>query len=293
VTKGCPDMVQMGLVVMIVGIIVIGCGVVVVLSSISYDRMVDREVAELAAQAEETQAVSLPTGTVERLPAPVQRYLAYAIPAEAGPVRFVRMKQTGEFRTDPAGEWMPVGAEQYFSAEPPGFLWHATIRVFSLFRIDARDRYAAREGNMLVKGLFTIPIADAKGEEMDLSCLQRYIGEMPWFPTAFLNDDHVSWEPIDASHAKAVITDGTIAATVVFTFDEVGRITSVTTDERYRTVGDTYIRNRWTGYYGDYQEQGGLIVPMEIAAEWNLPEGNFSYVRLRVTDMEYDVFSRY
>ena len=277
----------------IAGIIVIVCSLIVALSSISFDRAVDREVTDLAARAEEAEPASLAAEKPGNLPEPVRRYLEYAISGEAESVRFVRMTQEGVLRTDPDGEWMPIEAEQYFSAEPPGFLWHAKSQVLSLFWIDVRDRYAGGEGNMLVKGLSTIPIADAKGPEMDLSSLQRYIGEMPWFPTAFLNDEYVTWEAIDESHARAIITDGTDSANVIFSFDGAGRITSVSTDARYRTVGDSYSRDRWTGYFYDYQEQDGFIVPMEIMAEWNLPEGNFSYIRLRVTEMEYDVFSRY
>ena len=280
-------------VVIIAGIIVIVCGIVVALSSISFDRSVDREVADLAARAEEAEPAPRPAGKPANLPEPVRRYLEYAISGEAESVRFVRMTQEGVLRTDPDGEWMPIEAEQYFSAEPPGFLWHAKSRVLALFWIDVRDRYAGGEGNMLVKGLSTIPLADAKGPEMDLSSLQRYIGEMPWFPTAFLNDEYVTWEAIDESHARAIITDGANSANVVFSFDEAGRVTSVMTEARYRTVGDTYSRDRWTGYYYDYREQAGFTVPMEIVAEWNLPGGDFTYIRLRVTEMEYDVFSRY
>jgi len=284
---------QVTLVLIIAGIIVIGCAIFVAFSSISFDRSVESEVSDLAMRAEETEPEPLPAGRIEELPEPVRRYLGYVMPGEAEPVRFVRMKQTGDFRTDPAGEWMPLEAEEYFSAEPPGFLWHAKIRFLSLFWIDVRDRYAGREGNMLVKGLSTIPIADARGPEIDLSSLHRYIGEMPWFPPAFLNDENIAWEPIDDSQARAVVTDGATTATVVFSFDEVGRITSVTTDERYRTVGDTYVRDQWTGNYYDYQEMNGVLVPMEIAAVWNLPEGDYPYIRLRVTEMEYDIFSRY
>ncbi|WP_319642316.1 DUF6544 family protein [Methanovulcanius yangii] len=284
---------HLSVVVIIACIIVIVFGIVVALSCISFDRAVDREVADLAAQAEEGEPAALHAGEPTNLPEPVRRYLEYAISGEAESVRFVRMTQEGAFRTDPDGEWMPVKAEQYFSAEPPGFIWHANTRFLFLFWIDVRDRYAGGEGNMLVKALSTIPIADAKGPEMDLSSLQRYIGEMPWFPTAFLNDEYVTWEAIDELHARAIITDGAGSAKVVFSFDEAGRISSVTTDERYRTVGDTYSRDRWTGYFYDYREQDGFTVPMEIVAEWNLPEGDFSYIRLRVTEMEYDVFSRY
>jgi len=74
--------------------------------------------------------------------------------------------------------------------------------------MDVRDKYDGREGNMLVKLLSTMPIADAKGPEVDVSSIHRYIDEMPWFPTAFLNEEYIAWEPIDSFHAKAVITDG-------------------------------------------------------------------------------------
>lgn len=276
---------------LIAGIIVIGSVVFVAFSSNSFQRSVEGEVSVLSRSAEQTIPKPFPVEKIEELPEPVQQYLAYVIPAGAEPVRFVRMKQTGEFRTDPAGEWMPLEAEQYFSAGFPAFIWHAKIRFLSVFRIDVRDKFDGAKGNMLVKLLSTVPIADAKGPEIDISSLHRYVGEMPWFPTAFLNEEYISWEPIDSSRARAIITDGKCTASVEFSFDEVGRITKVTTDERYRTVGDQFVRDRWTGYYDDYEERNGMNVPMEIVAEWNLPEGDFSYVRLRVTEMEYDVFS--
>lgn len=279
--------------ILIVGIIIIGAVAFVLVSSSSLQRSVEDEISVLSRSAEQTIPNPCHDEKIASLPEPVRRYLRYAMPAGGEPVRFVRMKETGEFRTDSAGEWMPLVAEQYFSTGFPGFIWHATIRYKSLFWIDVRDTYDGKKGNMLVKLLSTIPIANASGPEIDVSSLHRYVGEMPWFPPAFLNEEYISWEPVDSARARAVIIDGKYAATVEFSFDEVGRITKVTTDERYRTVGDQFIRDTWTGYYGDYQEVGGFRVPMEIAGEWNLPEGDFSYVRLRVTGMEYDVFSQY
>lgn len=278
---------------LIAGIIIIGAVAFVLFNSYSFQRTVEDEISVLSRNAEQTTPAPVLPEKIAALPKPVRRYVEYAIPAGREPVRFVRMKQTGEFKTDPAGEWMPLEAEQYFSAGSPGFIWHAKIRANPLFRIDVRDTYDGKKGNMLVKLLSTVPVADATGPEMDVSSLHRYIGEMPWFPTAFLNEKHIAWEPVDSSHARAIITDGELSATVDFSFDEAGRITKVTTDERYRTVGDQFIRDTWAGYYDDYQEIGGFRVPMEIAGEWNLPEGNYSYVRLRVTEMEYDVFLPY
>lgn len=280
-------------VLLIFGIIIIGSVVFVLFNTYSFQRAVEDEISVLSLSAEQTTPTLILPEKIAVLPEPVRRYLEYAIPAGREPLRFVRMKETGEFRTEPAGKWMPLDAEQYFSAGVPGFIWHAKIRANALFRIDVRDKYDGKQGNMLVKLLSTVPVADTRGPEIDVSSLHRYIGEMPWFPTAFLNEEHIVWEPVDSSHSRALITDGESTATVEFSFDDVGRITKVTTDERYRTVGDRFIRDKWTGYYDDYQKIGGFRVPMEIAGEWNLSEGDFSYVRLRVTEMKYDVFSPY
>ncbi|WAI01724.1 DUF6544 family protein [Methanogenium organophilum] len=281
------------IVLLIFGIIVIGSVVCILVSGSSFQRSVEDEISGLSRGAEQSVPKPIPAEKIESLPEPVRRYLGYAIPEGREPVRFVRMKETGEFRTEPGGKWMPLEAEQYFSAGVPGFIWHAKIRANSLFWIDVRDKYVGNQGNMLVKLLSTVPVADAMGPEIDVSSLHRYIGEMPWFPTTFLNEEHITWEPVDSSRARAIIADGENTATVEFSFDEAGRITLVTTDERYRTVGDRFFQDTWTGYYDDYQEIGGFRVPMQIAAEWNLPDGDFSYVRLRVTEIEYDVFSGY
>ena len=278
---------------LIAGIIIVGAVAYVLLGASSLKRSVEDEISDLSRSAEETLPAPVLPEQIAALPEPVQRYLAYAIPAGRAPVRFVRMKQTGEFRTDPAGDWMPLDAEQYVSAGFPGFIWHAKIRTNTLVWIDVRDIFDGKQGNMLVKLLSGVPVADASGPEIDLSSLHRYIGEMPWYPTAFLNEEYIAWEPVDASHVRAIITVGDTAATVVFSFDDAGRITKVTTDERYRTVGDQFFRDTWTGYFDDYQEHGGFRVPTEIAAEWNLPEGDYPYVRLQVTAMEYDLFSPY
>jgi len=50
-----------------------------------------------------------------------------------------------------------------------------------------------------------ITIADATGDEIDQGTLVRYLNEMMWFPTAYLND-YIQWEPIDSGSAKATIS---------------------------------------------------------------------------------------
>ena len=56
-----------------------------------------------------------------------------------------------------------------------------------------------------MKMLSPINPGKESGEKMDEATLQRYLGEMVWFPSALLNP-YVSWEVIDPLSAKATVT---------------------------------------------------------------------------------------
>ena len=98
-----------------------------------------------------------------------------------------RLKQEGVFRRGPGQDWVPIEAEQYFTTDRPSFLWHAMLRPGRFFWIEGRDRYDRGKGSMRIRLLSTITVADATGPEIDVSSLVRYLGEMPWFPGAFLH----------------------------------------------------------------------------------------------------------
>ena len=103
--------------ILIVGIIIIGAVAFVLVSSSSLQRSVEDEISVLSRSAEQTIPNPCHDEKIASLPEPVRRYLRYAMPAGGGPVRVVRMKETGQFRTDPAGEWMGSrvlsGMQQY------------------------------------------------------------------------------------------------------------------------------------------------------------------------------------
>jgi hypothetical protein len=281
-------------IVLIIAGMIIGLTAVIVLGGwYAFDRLVDREVTDLSGRAAAAATSPVPAGRIALLPEPVRRYLEIALPETLEPVRFVRVQQTGMLRGDPEQDWMPLSAEQYNAGAFPAFIWHARLRPLPFIPVEARDIYDRGRGNMLIKLFFILPVADATGPEMDVSSLLRYLGEMPWFPTAFLNEDLVRWEAVDASRARATITGGNHSASAFFSFDAEGRITEITSDERYRSVGDEFVRSRWTGYYRDYEEKNGFLIPTKLESVWNLPGGDFSAVRLRVDEIEYDVFSRY
>jgi hypothetical protein len=71
---------------------------------------------------------------------------------------------------------------------------------------------------MLIKAASLFTVADARGKEMDQGEMMRYLSEMMWFPSAFL-EDNISFEAADATSARVTLTDHGTAATGTLFFD--------------------------------------------------------------------------
>jgi hypothetical protein len=115
----------------------------------------------------------------------------------------------------------------------------------------------------------------------------RWLGKAPLFPTALLPSKNLHWEEIDSNSAKAVVDDHGLTVDVVFHFSKNGEITQMTAD-RYRSVDDSYSKEKWVGYYRDYIKKENMMIPQEIEVAWRLSTGDFSYVKFKINQIEFD-----
>lgn len=220
------------------------------------------------------------------LPEPVRRHLRYAIPEGAPAIRTVHMRHTGEMRLKPGARWFPVTGEQYFTAGTAGFVWSGIMRLAPLLRVNARDCLLSGRGNMLVKLGAAIPIADARGAELDQASRLRWLAEIAWFPYGFVGDP-IRWEAIDERSARATLWADGPPVSAVFEIDDEGKFARIGA-ERYRDAGGgKQTLTPWTGRYCEYREFGGFRVPSSIEVAWHLDDGEFTCIRFRITDIEY------
>jgi hypothetical protein len=223
---------------------------------------------------------------LEGLPEPVSSYLRCMQIVGKEKICTCRLKQRGQIRTQPNQGWMPFTAEEYFSVEPPGFLWHAKARLALLPLLHARDMYTEGKGNMLITLLSMIQVINAYGEELDQGALLRFLGEMVWFPSAFLSD-YIEWEAISSSQARAIITSGGKSASALFRFDKEDEIVELTA-ERYRSTNGNYSLDTWSTLLKDYKEINGIRVPTLVEAMWKLESDEFRYFKCRLTRIDYN-----
>jgi hypothetical protein len=220
------------------------------------------------------------------LPAPVQRYLRYTgIIGKEKPYT-IRLKQTGAMKQTPEDQWKEIEAVEYYSVDPPKYVWLGQMAAGPFNIVAARDSYIDGRGRMFIKMLGVKTIGDVQGEEMDYSALVRFLNEMMWFPAAFVNDN-IRWEAINDNSARVTIADGSKSASAVLYFDEKGALTNFVSD-RYHEVNGVYVRDTWETPITGYSEFSGLKLPVKGEAVWKMSTGDFSYIKLEVTTLEYN-----
>ena len=270
----------------------VGIGVVTTLAVVAasvgvgrarFARQIDREVSELLAAGNARSAV-LTEDDLAQLPAPVQRWLRYSRVVGAERPATVRLRQEGQFRTGEGQAWMPFKAEQHYTTDPPGFLWSASIRMAPLITITGRDRYTNGTGDIEMRVLSLIPVANKSGGSFNQGELLRYLSEIGWFPAAAVSP-YIAWQGLDDTTARATISHRGVTGSATFVFDAEGRLTSLVAERPNDTRNNV---EQWTCLYRAYGEIGGVLVPMEGEAIWNYDSGDFTYIRLRIVDIEYN-----
>jgi uncharacterized protein DUF6544 len=269
------------------GVLTVGALCLVALvNSLRFRRRVAREARELWESSAEPLPVELHRASP--LPPPVQRYASRAVLGRTHAVQRILLVHGGTFRPRLDGHWLSIRGRQYFSSDPPGFVWWGRCRLAPGVWIEARDRSVGGAGHMLVKAESTVTLADRSGPELDQGALLRLLAEMVWFPTAFLDRRYVTWLPIDEHRASATLSVGGLEASATFTFGSEG-LPELLSAERYREVGGRSVLTPWSGEYADYREVGGLLVPYRVEVGWGIDGRSLPYARWIIDRIEYDV----
>lgn len=267
----------------LVGVVVLAASAVA-MGRVLFERHISAEIGELFARSRAARPSVLTEADLAGLPEPVRRWLRHSqVMGKERPVT-VRLKQQGQFRLSEGQGWMPFTAEEYYTTDPPGFVWVATFKVAPVLFIAGRDRYTDGTGSIQMRLLYLIPVADKSGGGLGQGALLRYLNETMWFPAAVLSP-YITWEGIEANSARANMSYGGVTASATFIFDEQGRLTDMRA-ERYNDAKSRLLP--WSTPITAYGEFGGSRIPVEGEGKWKYESGDFTYIRLRVTGIEYN-----
>ena len=183
-------------------------------------------------------------------------------------------------------DWMSATATQYTTIDIPAFIWIVEVKMNSLLSAVGRDKFENGKGEMLIKLNSLLSVVHEKGEKIDEGSLQRYLGEMVWFPSLALSP-YIRWEPIDDSAAKATLTYKGTTGSGTFHFNSRGEVTAFSA-LRYKGNESTAKRHEWIMNITDYKSFEGIKVPCKMTATWKMDGGDWTWLRLEVTDIQYN-----
>lgn len=215
---------------------------------------------------------------IENLPEVVQKYFKYALNDGQKYVQSLELKHSGSFKTAVGKKAVAIKGEQYFTTNPPAFVWIGKTKQFKAY-----DSYINSKGNLSVYLFGKIRIVNSEGSHVDQAELLRFIGESVWMPTNLLPSEILSWSGIDSNSAKLELTHNGIKVYYIVDFNSKGQITKLTT-ERFMEKGS---KEKWTGKVGNYQKVNGMMIPMHIEASWMLKEGKHTYAVFDINKIEH------
>jgi hypothetical protein len=278
------------IVIIVVSVAVAAVAAVVVYGALRWEAGTRELRARLEAARRPVKPEFVAFRELEGLPAPVQRYFRIVLQEGQPMVTGVRVQHRGTFNMGETTEqWKPFTSDQRVVNRRPGFDWDGRVAMMPGLTVRVHDAYVAGEGILHAAVLGLYSVANLRGtREFAEGELMRFFAEAAWYPTALLPSQGVRWDGGDARSARATLVDGAVTVTMLFSFNEEGMIETVRAEARGRAVGDQVIPTPWQGRFWNYQQRGGMQVPLDGEVAWLLPEGAMPYWRGRITEVAYE-----
>lgn len=226
--------------------------------------------------------------SIEGLPAIVQKWLMNSGVLGKKSISNVHLVQELQLKLKPEQEaWNQGIAEQYFTVNPPAFVWNIHTEMNSVLKVVGRDKFVNGQGAMTIKLLSLITVANTKNSErVDQATLQRYLAEMVWFPTASLSN-YITWEAVDGNSAKATMEVNGTKGDGIFHFDDEGNFLKFTAN-RYKDEKEQN-PTLWTVSALKSEKINGVNIPVELQADWQLEDEKWTWLKLTIKEIDYNL----
>lgn len=264
--------------------------VLVSIASMNYflfEKKVQEETQHLLNQNKNILDTLIDEQRIQHLPASVQHWLRNAGMVGKPFIGYGKVIQKAEMKLKPnQKKWMKATAIQYSTIENPAFIWSVTVKMNPLIRFLGRDKFENGKGAMLIKLNALFNLVHEQGPQLDEGSLQRFLGEMVWFPSMALSP-YIKWDPLGENAAKATMTFQGTVGSGIFYFNPNGEVTKFTA-LRYKGNEPRSKKYEWTMNITDYKTFDGIKVPSKMTSTWKLEEGDWTWLKLEVTDLKFN-----
>ncbi len=266
--------------------ILILAGCIIGFGYFSFNRSLQEDINSVLAQKSRQEQI-LDENMITGLPSPVRKWLRQSGAIDTNIPEIIRIDQTYQLQMDPDQKhWHNARAEQYFSTGVPAFVWNLEMKMRGVIDVVGKDRFLDGKGSMLIKLLALIPVVHEKDNpKINQGTLQRFLGEIVWFPHAAALP-YIQWKEIDDQSARATLNYKGTTGTGTFYFDENGDVQRFTA-MRYMGSGEDARLREWVIEVKEHQTMAGVRIPSLCEATWRMDDRDWTWAILEVTDLEY------
>lgn len=245
------------------------------------------EAAVLAHAAPDTLLTEADLAT---LPPVVQRYVRQSGAVGQPYVRNFRVRFRGEIRSGPRAAWMAFTGQQVNGFAPRSRLFLMDASMFGM-PVQAFHRYVGAAATMQVKVASLLTMVDAGGDAMNEAETVTLLNDLCVFAPGALPRAGIRWEPVDSLHARASFENAGHVVHAVLQFSGSGELVNFVSDDRgvLSADGKTVTKMRWSTPVRAYATYGGHRLTTGGEGIWTAAEGEYTYIRLEVSSVEYNV----
>jgi hypothetical protein len=229
------------------------------------------------------------TISIPSRPEPVARYVSWALGENRHPVGCMQFRHGGRIRFGKTGRWMDMGGKGFFSVAVPAFVWHATITYAPGIWLETFDYYVDHKAGMNLNLFSVFPLDNAQTDEVRESSLFRYLTRTPLFPMILGSSAFIHWENVDDSAAKVIIKDKNTSVEALVRFNGRGTIESVESCRKRHPETGRPVPGHFASRFSEYAEVEGYRIPMQIASEIILPDGELVCAEYAITEIKFDL----
>jgi hypothetical protein len=191
-------------------------------------------------------------------------------------------------RRSPQSDWTDISSQQYDFYGDPARLFYIESSLFGV-PFNGFHRYVGKNATMQIKIASIVQIVDAKGEKMNQAETVTMFNDMCILAPATLIDKAIQWEPLDSLTVKASFTNQGYTVSAVLSFNQVGELVNFVSRDRFMSAdGKTYLNYPWSTPVRDYKDFHGRKVATYGEGIWHTPEGEYSYAKFDLAEIEYN-----
>ncbi len=255
--------------------------------SFNFQKLVSNETTRLLSQVSIRNERKMSEADISGLPVPVKNWLLHSGAVGKPFVTMGKVCQQAKMKMKPGQQnWMDASARQYSTINPPGFVWTVDAKMNTVLHFTGRDKYVDGTGEMLIRVNSLINVVKEQGPKLNEATMQRYLGEMVWFPSMALAE-HITWEQADDTTAIATMDYRGTSARGTFYFSPDGDFKRFSAF-RYMGNEPEAKRHEWVLNVEEYRTFNGIKVPSRMTATWKLAEGDWSWLILEINDIKYN-----